>query len=207
MQENISGIRVVKGFVREDHENQKFVNASGNLYKMFVTAEKIISWNNPVMMFVIYACILLISWFGAQFIVGGSMTTGELTSLFSYIMSALMALMMLSMIFVMVTMSVASARRISEVLNEKSDITNPADPVMEIKDGSIDFDHVNFAYKHKSNQLKEKKSSESSAAPAAANPPSQALSAVCTTWTAAQSWSAELTSVNTTSKCCATRLP
>ena len=134
------------------------MNASGNLYKMFVTAEKIISWNNPVMMFVIYACILLISWFGAQFIVGGSMTTGELTSLFSYIMSALMSLMMLSMIFVMVTMSAASARRISEVLNEKSDITNPADPVMEIKDGSIDFDHVNFAYKHKSNQLKEKKS-------------------------------------------------
>ena len=158
VQENISGIRVVKGFVREQHENEKFVNASGSLYKMFIKAEKIISWNNPVMMFVIYACILLISWFGAQFIVGGTLTTGELTSLFSYVMSALMSLMMLSMIFVMITMSVASARRICEVLNEKSDITNPEKPVMEITDGSIDFDHVNFTYKHKSDQLKAKKS-------------------------------------------------
>ncbi|MDY4588417.1 MAG: ABC transporter ATP-binding protein [Oscillospiraceae bacterium] len=156
VQENISGIRVVKGFVREGHENEKFVGASGNLYKMFVSAEKIISWNQPVMMFVIYACILLISWFGAQFIVGGTMTTGELTSMFSYIMNALMSLMMLSMIFVMLTMSVASARRICEVLNEKSDITNPADPVMEIPDGSIDFDHVSFAYKHNSELLREK---------------------------------------------------
>lgn len=156
VQENISGIRVVKGFVREGHENEKFVGASGNLYKMFVSAEKIISWNQPVMMFVIYACILLISWFGAQFIVGGTMTTGELTSMFSYIMNALMSLMMLSMIFVMLTMSVASARRICEVLNEKSDITNPADPVMEIPDGSIDFDHVSFAYKHSSELLREK---------------------------------------------------
>ena len=158
VQENISGIRVVKGFVREDHENKKFVGASGNLYKMFITAEKIISWNNPVMMFVIYACILLISWFGAQFIVGGTMTTGELTSMFSYVMSALMSLMMLSMIFVMLTMSVASARRICEVLNERSDITNPADPITEIPNGSIDFDHVSFAYKHKSDLLKEKRS-------------------------------------------------
>lgn len=156
VQENISGIRVVKGFVRESHENEKFVGASGNLYKMFVSAEKIISWNQPVMMFVIYACILLISWFGARFIVGGTMTTGELTSMFSYIMNALMSLMMLSMIFVMLTMSVASARRICEVLNEKSDITNPADPVMEIPDGSIDFDHVSFAYKHSSELLREK---------------------------------------------------
>ena len=156
VQENISGIRVVKGFVRESHENEKFVGASGNLYKMFVSAEKIISWNQPVMMFVIYACILLISWFGAQFIVGGTMTTGELTSMFSYIMNALMSLMMLSMIFVMLTMSVASARRICEVLNEKSDITNPAAPVMEIPDGSIDFDHVSFAYKHSSELLREK---------------------------------------------------
>ena len=158
VQENISGIRVVKGFVREQHENDKFIRASGNLYNMFVKAEKIISWNNPVMMFVIYACILLISWFGAQFIVGGTLTTGELTSLFSYIMSALMSLMMLSMIFVMLTMSVASARRIGEVLSEKSDITNPENPVMEIPDGSIDFDHVNFAYKQKSDKLTEKKS-------------------------------------------------
>ncbi len=158
VQENISGIRVVKGFVREQHENDKFIRASGNLYNMFVKAEKIISWNNPVMMFVIYACILLISWFGAQFIVGGTLTTGELTSLFSYIMSALMSLMMLSMIFVMLTMSVASARRIGEVLSEKSDITNPENPVMEIPDGSIDFDHVNFAYKQKFDKLTEKKS-------------------------------------------------
>ncbi len=158
VQENISGIRVVKGFVREDYENSKFVGSSGNLYKMFVSAEKIISWNNPVMMFVIYTCILLISWFGAQFIVAKTMTTGELTSLFSYIMSALMSLMMLSMIFVMLTMSAASARRIAEVLNETSDITNPEAPVMEIPDGSIDFDHVSFAYKHKTDQLTEKKS-------------------------------------------------
>ena len=158
VQENISGIRVVKGFVREQHENDKFVSASGNLYKMFITAEKIISWNSPVMMFVIYACILLVSWFGAQFIVSDTLTTGELTSLFSYIMSALMSLMMLSMIFVMLTMSIASARRICEVLNESSDITNPENPITEIRDGSIDFDHVSFAYKHKSDQLREKKS-------------------------------------------------
>lgn len=158
VQENISGIRVVKGFVREQHENDKFVSASGNLYKMFITAEKIISWNSPVMMFVIYTCILLVSWFGAQFIVSDTLTTGELTSLFSYIMSALMSLMMLSMIFVMLTMSIASARRICEVLNETSDITNPENPITEIRDGSIDFDHVSFAYKHKTDQLREKKS-------------------------------------------------
>ncbi len=155
VQENISSIRVVKGFVREEHENEKFVSASGNLYKMFVSAEKIVSWNAPVMMFVVYACIILVSWFGAQFIVSDTLTTGELTSLFSYIMSALMSLMMLSMIFVMLTMSVASARRISEVLNEKPDITNPENPVTEITDGSIDFNHVSFAYKHKSEMLSE----------------------------------------------------
>ncbi|MGN1340694.1 MAG: ABC transporter ATP-binding protein [Oscillospiraceae bacterium] len=148
VQENISAIRVVKGFVREEHENRKFVNASGNLYKMFISAEKIISWNQPVMMLVVYACIILVSWFGAQFIVVGGLTTGELTSLFSYIMQALMSLMMLSMIFVMLTMSVASARRITEVLNEKTDITNPENPVMEIPDGSIDFNNVCFTYKH-----------------------------------------------------------
>lgn len=148
VQENISAIRVVKGFVREEHENEKFVSTSGNLYKMFVNAEKIISWNQPVMMFVIYACILLVSWFGAQFIVSDALTTGELTSLFSYIMQALMSLMMLSMIFVMISMSVASAKRICEVLNEKSDITNPEDPIKEIPDGSIDFNKVCFTYKH-----------------------------------------------------------
>lgn len=154
VQENISAVRVVKGFVREEHENDKFVSASGNLYKMFVKAEKIISWNQPVMMFVIYACILLVSWFGAQFIVSDALTTGELTSLFSYIMQALMSLMMLSMIFVMLTMSVASARRICEVLNEKSDITDPENPVMEIKDGSIDFNNVCFTYKHSGSTIK-----------------------------------------------------
>ncbi len=151
VQENISAIRVVKGFVREEHENDKFVTASGNLYKMFIKAEKIVSWNGPVMMLVINSCILLVSWFGAQFIVGGSLTTGELTSLFSYIMQALMSLMMLSMIFVMLTMSVTSARRICEVLNERSDITNPENPVMEIPDGSVDFNHVCFTYKHSEN--------------------------------------------------------
>lgn len=148
VQENISAIRVVKGFVREEHENKKFVSASGNLYKMFISAEKIVSWNQPVMMFVIYSCILLVSWFGAQFIVSDTLTTGNLTSLFSYIMSALMSLMMLSMIFVMITMSIASARRICEVLGEKSDITNPEAPIMEIPDGTIDFNHVSFTYKH-----------------------------------------------------------
>ena len=148
VQENVSAIRVVKAFVREDHENEKFSMASERLYKLFVKAEGILALNNPVMMLVVYGCITALSWFGARFIVGGSLTTGELTSMFSYVMSILMSLMMLSMIFVMLTMSAASGRRIAEVLDEKPDLTNPEKPVMEISDGRIDFNHVSFSYKH-----------------------------------------------------------
>lgn len=148
VQENVSAIRVVKAFVREDYENEKFAGASERLYKLFVKAEGILALNNPVMMLVVYGCITALSWFGARFIVGGSLTTGELTSMFSYVMSILMSLMMLSMIFVMLTMSAASGRRITEVLEEKADLTNPERPVTEITDGRIDFNHVSFSYKH-----------------------------------------------------------
>lgn len=148
VQENVTAIRVVKAYVREDHERDKFNKAAQNLYRLFVKAESLLALNNPVMMLVVYACITAVSWFGAQFIVAGSMTTGDITSLFSYIMSVMMSLMMLSMIFVMVTMSSASIRRISEVLNEKPELHNPENPVMEVADGSIDFEHVSFAYKH-----------------------------------------------------------
>ncbi len=148
VQENVSAIRVIKAFVREEHENEKFSAASERLYKLFVKAEGILALNNPVMMLVVYGCITALSWFGARFIVGGSLTTGELTSMFSYVMSILMSLMMLSMIFVMLSMSAASGRRIAEVLDEKPDLTNPEKPVMEIPDGRIDFDHVSFSYKH-----------------------------------------------------------
>ena len=146
VQENISGIRVVKSYVREDYENEKFKKASGNLYKMFKKAESTLAFNNPVMMLVIYACIMAICWFGAKFIVGGTLQIGELTSLFSYVMGSLMSLMMLSMIFVMITMSVASMRRISEVLREEPDLAESAAPVTEIANGDIDFDNVHFRY-------------------------------------------------------------
>ena len=146
VQENISGIRVVKSYVREDYENEKFKKASGNLYKMFKKAESTLAFNNPVMMLVIYACIMAICWFGAQFIVGGTLQIGEITSLFSYVMGSLMSLMMLSMIFVMITMSTASMRRISEVLREEPDLAQPAAPVEIIANGSIDFDNVHFRY-------------------------------------------------------------
>ena len=146
VQENITGIRVVKSFVREEYENTKFKKAAENLYKMFVKAESLLILNNPVMMLAVYGCMLALSWFGAQFIVAGELTTGNLTSLFTYVMSVLMSLMMLSMIFVMTTMSMASGKRIAEILNEKADIVNPAEPVMEVRDGSIVFDHVHFGY-------------------------------------------------------------
>ena len=152
VQENVTGIRVVKAFVREDHENKKFSKAAGNLYKIFVKAESWLAFNNPIMMFVIYGSIIALSWFAAHFITDGTMTTGNLTSMFCYVMSMMMSLMMLSMIFVMVSMSVASARRIAEVLNEKADITNPENPVMEVPDGRIDFNHVNFTYKKDSDK-------------------------------------------------------
>lgn len=148
VQENISAIRVVKAFVREDHENVKFSKASKMLYDLSVKAESLLAFNNPAMMVAVYFCIISVSWFGAQFIVGGTMTTGDLTSLFSYIMSLLMSLMMLSMVVVMISMSLASIRRISEVLNETPDLKDPEDPVMTVADGRIDFDHVNFSYKH-----------------------------------------------------------
>ena len=147
VQENVSAIRVVKAYVREDYETDKFHKASQNIYKIFVKAEKNLSFNAPLMQFTVYGCILLISWLGAKMIVGTSMTTGELMSLLAYCMNILMSLMMLSMVFVMVTMSIASARRVAEVLNEKSDLSNPEHPVMEVADGSIVFDHVDFAYK------------------------------------------------------------
>ena len=147
VQENISAIRMVKAFVREGHENQKFSKASAGLYRLFVKAEGLLAFNNPAMMTAVYFCIVMVSWLGAQFIVAGEMTTGELTSLFSYVMSLLMSLMMLSMVVVMISMSMASIRRISEVLNEKADLAEPAEPVCEVPDGSIDFDHVTFSYK------------------------------------------------------------
>ncbi|WP_413814748.1 ABC transporter ATP-binding protein [Acutalibacter muris] len=152
VQENISALRVVKAFVREDYENEKFTKAATKLYELFVRAEKLEALNMPVMMFIVYGCVLAISWFGARFIVAGSMTTGNLTSLFSYVMTAFSSLMMLSMIFVMMTMSAASGRRIAEVLREQPGITNPASPVDLVKDGSIDFDHVSFSYRQGSGE-------------------------------------------------------
>lgn len=152
VQENISGIRVVKAFVREDHEKKKFNKAADNLYKTFVKAESFLAFNNPTMMLVVYGCIVALSWFASHFIVSGSITTGNLTSMFSYVMSMLMSLMMLSMIFVMVSMSAASARRISEVLNEKADLANPEKPYEEVEDGRIDFNHVNFSYRKNSTE-------------------------------------------------------
>lgn len=147
VQENVTAIRVVKSFVREDYEKKKFAKASDNIYRLFVKAEGLLALNNPAMMVAIYFCIIMVSWLGAKQIVAGELTTGELTSLFSYIMSLLMSLMMLSMVVVMITMSLASVRRISEVLDENSDLAEPKDPVYEIKDGSVDFNHVTFSYK------------------------------------------------------------
>lgn len=148
VQENVTAIRVVKAFVREDHENVKFSKASKMLYDLSVKAEGLLAFNNPAMMVAVYFCIISVSWLGAKSIVGGTMTTGDLTSLFSYIMALLMSLMMLSMVVVMISMSMASIRRISEVLNETPDLTDPENPVTEVKDGSIDFHHVDFSYRH-----------------------------------------------------------
>ena len=146
VQENLHGIRVVKSFVREEHEKEKFNKMSGEIYSDFSKAEKIIAFNMPVMQICIYSCILLISWFSARLIVAGDMTTGELTSMMTYIMQILMSLMFLSIVFVLITLSRASGERIAEILNEESTITDPESPVTEIKDGSIVFDHVNFSY-------------------------------------------------------------
>ena len=152
VQENVSAIRVVKAFVRETFENEKFKKAAENLYRMFVKAEKLLALNNPIMMLVVYSSILGLSWFGAHFIVAGSLTTGELTSLLSYVMSVLMSLMMLSMVFVMITMSTASAERIAEVLTETPDLTQPEKADKNIPNGSVDFSHVSFSYKHGSGE-------------------------------------------------------
>lgn len=146
VQENVSAIRVVKAYVREDYEKTKFNKAVDNLYRMFVRAESLMVTNMPVMQATVYTCILLISWLGAHAIVQGELTTGELMSLLAYCMSILMSLMMLSMIFVMLTMSFASAQRVTEVIKEKSDIVNPVDPVTEVPDGSVDFEGVSFGY-------------------------------------------------------------
>lgn len=146
VQENVSAIRVVKAYVREDYEKNRFTKASENIYKMFVKAESVIVYNTPVMMAAVYTCIILISWIGAKMIVSSTLTTGELMSLLTYCMNIMMNLMMLSMVFVMITMSIASAERICEVLNEKSSITNPENPDYEVSDGSIRFDHVTFRY-------------------------------------------------------------
>ena len=146
VQENVSAIRVVKAFVRGDYEKNRFRKASQEIYDTFVSAENIILWNNPAMQFTVYSCILLISWFGAQFIVAGDMLTGDLMALLTYCMNILMNLMMLAMIFVFASMSVASGQRICEVLEEKATITNPEEPVMEVADGSIRFENATFRY-------------------------------------------------------------
>lgn len=147
VQENVSAIRVVKAYAREEYEKEKFSKASENIYKMFVKAESLIALNNPIMQFTVYSCILLISWMGANMIVNSSMTTGDLTQLLAYCMNILMSLMMLSMVFVMITLSIASAERIAEVLEEKADIVNPQSPVMQVENGAVSFEHVDFRYK------------------------------------------------------------
>ncbi len=156
VQENLTGIRVVKAYVREDHENDKFCKATDRLKNLSVHAEKLVIMNQPVMQLTVYTCILLISWIGAKMIVvNGTMTTGELMSLFTYTIQILMSLMMMSMVFVMVTMASSSAKRIAEVLDEKSTLHNPENPVYQVEDGSIEFDHVNFAYSE--NETKEER--------------------------------------------------
>ena len=153
VQENVRGIRVVKTYVREDHETEKFEGVSGMLYRTFSKAQKTMSGVMPLMQFCMYACMLLISWFGARLIVGGSMTTGELTSMFSYAMQILMSLMMVAMVFVMITMAKASAERVAEILDEQPDLHNPANPIHEVKDGAIEFDDVSFSYKGDARKL------------------------------------------------------
>ncbi len=149
VQENLRGIRVVKSYVREDYEEKKFKTVSQRIYDNFTKAEKLLAFNSPLMQFSAYGCMLLIAWFGARMIVGSTMTTGELTSLITYAMQILMSLMLFSMVFVMITMAIASAERITELLEEQSDLTNPEKPVYKIEDGSISFKNVNFGYSKK----------------------------------------------------------
>ena len=152
VQENVSAIRVVKSFVREGFENEKYTKACEGLYQQFVNAESRLSFNNPAMLVAVYGCNIALSWFGAKYVLHGAITTGQLNALFGYIMNILMALMMLSMAFVMIAMSAASAKRIVEVLDETTDLPSAKAPVQEVKDGSIEFDHVTFKYKHGSGQ-------------------------------------------------------
>ena len=153
IQENVNAIRVVKSYVREDHEISKLQKACAELCLFSMKAERIVCMNTPIMQLTVYGCMLSISWFGAQLVVSSSMTTGQLMSMFTYVMNILMSLMMLSMIFVMLTMSKASMERITEILNEKEDIVNPENPVQEVADGSIEFEHVNFAYRKDSRNV------------------------------------------------------
>ena len=152
VQENVSAIRVVKSFVREGFENEKYTAACESLYKQFVNAESRLSFNNPAMLVAVYGCNIALSWFGAKYVLRGAITTGQLNALFGYIMNILMALMMLSMAFVMIAMSAASAKRIVEVLDEHTDLPPAKQPVQQVADGSIEFDHVTFKYKHGSGQ-------------------------------------------------------
>ena len=152
VQENVSAIRVVKSFVREGFENEKYTAACESLYKQFVNAESRLSFNNPAMLVAVYGCNIALSWFGAKYVLHGAITTGQLNALFGYIMNILMALMMLSMAFVMIAMSAASAKRIVEVLDEHTDLPPAKQPVQQVADGSIEFDHVTFKYKHGSGQ-------------------------------------------------------
>ena len=153
VQENVRGIRVVKSFVREEHQKGKFMSVSGDLYKDISKAEKMLAFTSPLMQSIVYICMLLISWFGAQLIVGGSLTTGQLTSLLSYTMQILLSLMMLSMIFVMITISRASAERIVQVLDEQPDLRSPAAPVHDVRDGSVSFRGVDFRYSKSQDRL------------------------------------------------------
>ena len=155
VQENVAGIRVVKAFVREKYENEKFARAAEGLYKLYVRAESLMALNHPVMNMVVYGCIISLSWWGAHFIVSGSLTTGELASLFTYVMSILQALMMLSMIFVMLTQSAASGKRVTEVINEQPDIVNPENALEEMTDGSIEFRGVRFDYVSKKDKAED----------------------------------------------------
>ena len=152
VQENVSAVRVVKAYVREEEETKKFKKTSENIYRIFLKAENNIIYNAPIMNATVYTCILLISWIGAKMIVAGDLTTGEMMSLLTYCMNILMNLMMVSMVFVMVSMSSAGIRRIAEILDEKSDLTNPENPIHEVADGSIEFKHVDFSYKKDSKE-------------------------------------------------------
>ena len=215
VQENVSAIRVVKAYVREDHETQKFHTANDNVYRLFVKAETVLALNSPVMQFTMYMCILAISWLGAHMIAAHSLTTGQLMSLFTYVMNILMSLMMLSMIFVMVTMARASADRIAEVLEEKADLTSPPAARTQVEDGRVDFDHVSFSYKKAASPYwmtlictsARARPSASSAARAVRNPAWCSSSPACTTSRKARcAWAAWMCG-NTTWKPCATRWP